>query len=200
HLHLVHLHAFPTRRSSDLNSLLDADAGEGTNFHLGCEVIHVVWLTNHGADPAGEECQRDGDDARVLQREEGPVSAGNHGGLGAGDCRGEEDQQQCGDQAGVDGGDCTGGVELLPVLGVQDGRQVGGRCDSEGQGDQEGDVLGHGQDAQDDGDDTDDDNGDAGDADLLGLGGLAVTENTVVDVVADSCGGGDGQAGDHGEH
>src|SRR5699024_5535250 len=47
---------------------------------------------------------------------------------------------------------------------------------------------------------TDDDNGDAGDADLLGLGGLAVTENTVVDVVADSCGGGDGQAGDHGEH
>ena len=57
-------------------AFLRAGAGERADLELGVAVLAGGVLAQQGAEDAAEEAERDGDEARVAQREPGEVASG----------------------------------------------------------------------------------------------------------------------------
>ncbi len=138
-------------------------AREGPHLQLRVLAGVGLLLGEDGAEPAEQEAERDGDDARGSSagtsgsRRPGTSTSGSPETTGENSTRPTAD-----DQTAVDRPQGALGGEPLPEQAVEDRRQVGGGGDREGQRDQAGHVEVAGEGAECDGDDADEDGGPAG--------------------------------------
>src|SRR5690606_23200358 len=103
----------PTTRPRGTGSV-GAGAGERPDLQLRVLLGVRLLLGEHGAEPAEQEAGRDGDQARVLQREPGEVDVGEHRRGVAGDDGREQHQADGDDETAVDRPQRALGGEPLP--------------------------------------------------------------------------------------